>query len=127
VRNAVFYSQKICNYVTIYVTKNFYWNRCQMKPDEFLDDSRLKQEILHHIKSGKYRLTKHAAEEQANGNLDLLDTLRILKTGIHEKAKTRFEDSAWRYAIKGKTEDAQEVRVIIAFADEMIVITVIDL
>lgn len=50
----------------------------------------------------------------------------MLRTGIHEKTKTRFEE-VWRYAIKGKTEDRREVRVIIAFMDEMIVITVIDL
>ena len=55
------------------------------------------------------------------------DTLRILKTGKHEKAKTRFEDSVWRYAITGKTEEAKKARIIIAFLDEMIIITVIDL
>jgi|GEM_PF-4891046 len=58
-----------------------------MKSDEFLDDVRLRREILQHIKYGKYRLTKHAAEEQVNGNLDLQDTLRVLKTGTHELAK----------------------------------------
>ena len=58
-----------------------------MKPDEVLDDRRLKEEILQHIKSGKYRLTEHAAEEQANGNLDLQDTLRILKAGRQENTK----------------------------------------
>ena len=97
-----------------------------MKPDTYWDDRRLKEEILHYLKTGRYRLTKHAAEEQKNGSLDLLDTLRVLRTGIHEKAKTRFED-AWRYAIRGKTEDHREVRVIVAFIDEMIIITVIDL
>ena len=57
----------------------------------------------------------------------MFDTLRVLRIGIHEKEKTRFQDSAWRYAIRGKTEDYREVRVIIAFVDEMIIITVIDL
>lgn len=98
-----------------------------MKSDEFLDDRRLKDEILHHIRTGKYRLTEHAADEQKDGNLDLQDTLRILKTGKHEKAKTRLEDFIWRYAIRGKTEEGREARIIIAFVDEMIIITVIDL
>jgi hypothetical protein len=97
-----------------------------MKSDIYLDDRRLKEEILQHLKTGKYRLTRHAAEEQQNGALDLLDTLRVLRTGIHEREKTRFEDT-WRYAIRGKTEDHREVRVIVAFVDEMIIITVIDL
>jgi hypothetical protein len=98
-----------------------------MEPDEFLDDGRLRKEILQHLKSGRYRLTEHAAEEQENGGLDIQDTLRVLKTGTHEKAKTSFEYSVWKYAIRGKTEDCQEVRVIIAFSDEMIIITVIEL
>jgi len=100
--------------------------RGAMRTDTYWDNHRLKEEIHHHLKTGKYRLTKHAADEQKNGNLDLLDTLRVLRTGSHEKAKTRFED-VWRYAIRGKTEDHREVRVIIAFIDEMIIITVIDL
>jgi len=50
-----------------------------------------------------------------------------LKNGIHEKGKTRFEEGAWKYAIRGKTENFREVRVIIAFVEEMIIITVIDL
>lgn len=98
-----------------------------MKSDIYLDDRRLKEEILKHLKTDNYRLTEHAVEEQKNGHLDLLDTLHVLQTGFHEKTKTRFEDNTWRYAIKGKTEDQQEVRVIIAFVEEMIIITVIDL
>lgn len=57
------------------------------KPDDFLDDKQLRGEILRHIKSGKYRLTKHAAEEQAKDEIDLQDTLHVLKTGFHENKK----------------------------------------
>ena len=98
-----------------------------MKFDVYLDNQRLKAEILQHLKTAKYRLTKHAAEKQKKGNLDLIDTLHVLRTGVHEKDKTRFEDSVWRYAIRGKTEEYQEVRIVIAFVDEMIIITIIDL
>ena len=98
-----------------------------MKPDEFLDNRRLKKEILEHLKNGKYRLTEHAEEELENANLDLRDILQVLKAGNHEKTKTRLEHSTWKYAIKGKTEERQEVRIIIAFVDEMIIITVIEL
>ncbi len=97
-----------------------------MKPDEFLDDARLRKEILQHIMSGKYRITKHASEQQKHRKIDLRDTLYVLKTGVHEKAKTLLVDSVWKYAIKGKTEDFQEVRVIVAFSNELIIITVMD-
>ena len=100
-----------------------------MKADGFFDDAKLRNEILLHIKNGKYRLTKHAAEEQAKDNLDLQDTLHILRTGFHEKAKTNFNNmfQNWKYVIRGKTEELKEVKVIISFANEMMIITVMEL
>ena len=100
-----------------------------MKSDGFLSDIQLKREILKHIENETVRLTKHAAEEQKNDEIDLQDTLHVLKTGIHEKQKTRFDNKfqSWKYAIKGKTEGLEIVRVIIAFTDEMMIVTVIKL
>lgn len=88
-----------------------------MDRDGFLDDVRLKKEILRHIQNETYRLTKHAAEEQKNDALDLLDTLNVLRTGSHEREKTNFDNKfqSWKYAIRGKTEGLETVRVIIAF------------
>lgn len=100
-----------------------------MSPDEFLDNVRLRNAILHHINDGKYRLTQHAAEEQAKDDIDLQDTLYVLKTGCHESEKTLFNNKFqnWNYAIRGRTEDLKEVRVIISFSSEMMIITVIGL
>lgn len=101
----------------------------RMRVDDCFDDTRLRREILDHIKNGRYRLSKHAAEEQALDGIDLLDTLHILKTGRHETEKTLFdnEHQNWKYAIRGKTEDSVEARVIIAFSREMMIVTVIGL
>lgn len=98
-----------------------------MRSDEFLNDAQLRKEILQHIKSGKYRISKHAAAQQAKRAIDMQDTLHILKNGTHERSKTLLRNLVWKYAIRGKTEDLQEVRVIIAFSDEMVIITVIDI
>jgi len=100
-----------------------------MSSDGFWDDARLKKEILWHIESGKYRLTKHAAEEQANDDIDLQDTVHVLKTGHHEGNKTSFNTSfqAWNYAIRGRTEELKTIRVIISFAHEMMIVTVMKL
>lgn len=80
-------------------------------------------------KMGNYRLTKHAADEQANDKIDLQDTVHVLKTGFHEKGKTTFNNAFqnWNYAIRGKTEDLETVRVIVSFSPEMLIITVIKL
>jgi hypothetical protein len=92
------------------------------------DNNKLKKMIIDCLSKGSYRFTRHALEEQKNDNLDLLDVLRVLKTGVHEKDKTILTNKhVWKYAIRGKTEDLREVRVIIAFENEMIIITVIEL
>ncbi|MBS0620666.1 MAG: DUF4258 domain-containing protein [Verrucomicrobia bacterium] len=100
-----------------------------MRSDGYLTDVQLRKAIVDHINRGLYRITKHAADEQAKDGLDLQDTLRVLKTGAHEKSKTVFSSAfqCWKYAIRGKTEDLKEVRVIIAFAKEMMIITVMEL
>ncbi len=100
-----------------------------MKSDDFLDDKALRNAILRHIESGKYRLSRHAAEEQAKDDIDLHDTLHVLKTGFHEHKKPEFNNKFknWHYAIRGRTEDLKTVRVIICFTDEMLIVTVMEL
>ncbi len=100
-----------------------------MRSDDFLDNVRLRNTILQHIASGRYRLTKHAAEEQAKDDIDLSDTLHVLKTGFHEAGKTTFNNKFqnWNYAIRGRTKESKDVRVIIAFSNEMMIVTVMEL
>lgn len=48
--------------------------------------------------------------------------------GYHEKQKTTFDEvfKTWKYAIRGKTLDNTDIRIIIAFSDDgMLIITVI--
>ena len=53
----------------------------------------------------------------------------MLENGVHEKAKTTFDfkRQTWKYAIRGKTIDGIDTRVIIAFEKGMVIITVIKL
>jgi hypothetical protein len=63
-------------------------------------------------------------------DITLPDTIYVLKKGRFEKQKTCFDERSkkWRYAIRGKTRDNVEIRVVITFDDKgMIIITVIDL
>ena len=58
--------------------------------------------------------------------IDLNDAEYILKNGYHEKKKTSFDEifRTWKYAIRGKTIEDLDIRLIIAFdEDGMIVIT----
>ncbi len=58
------------------------------------------------------------------------EILRVLRVGFWEKRKDEFkqEFQAWNYAIRGKTVDARDLRVIVTFEEPgMLLITAIDL
>ncbi|HEV8051140.1 MAG TPA: DUF4258 domain-containing protein, partial [Parachlamydiaceae bacterium] len=79
------------------------------------------------IDKGSYRQSKHAVERKIERCIDLPDVLYVLKNGYHEKQKTSFDETfnAWKYAIRGKTLDNIDIRIIIAFDDnDMLIITV---
>ena len=96
-------------------------------PSDYLDNVALLRIIREKIQQGKYRISTHAIDRQNKRKIDARDILYVLKQGVHEESKTGFDvgHQTWNYAIRGKTQDGHELRVIIAFSDEMIVITVI--
>lgn len=58
------------------------------------------------------------------------EVLQILNGGYHEKAKDLFDEAfkAWNYAVRGKTKDRRELRIIVSFEPNgMLVVTAIDL
>ena len=58
------------------------------------------------------------------------EILYVLKSGRHEKSKDQYQDryKAWNYAIRGKTIDKRDVRVIVSFDENnMLIITAIEL
>jgi hypothetical protein len=57
-----------------------------------------------------------------------MDVLHILKHGNHEKEKDSFDvkRQSWKYAIRGKTPDGIELRIIVAFTEALLgIITII--
>jgi hypothetical protein len=65
----------------------------------------------------------------AERGIILPEILQVLGTGRHEKAKDDFEErfQSWNYAIRGKTVDGRELRIVVGFDPTLMVITVIDL
>jgi hypothetical protein len=78
------------------------------------------------ITNGRYRQSIHAMERKLERNIDLPDILYVLINGYHEKQKTSFDEvfQTWKYAIRGRTLDKNDIRIIIAFDDDMLIITV---
>lgn len=74
-------------------------------------------------------MTEHAISRQKLRSLKLPDIVEVLRNGFHEKDKTLFSHKfqTWNYAIRGKAIDGGDVRVIVAFEKDMIIITAIRL
>ncbi len=82
------------------------------------------------IEDGRYLDTRHAVERKNQRQITRPEILFVLKNGRHEKAKDKFDDAyeAWNYAIRGKTLDRRELRIVVSFDENgMLIITAIDL
>lgn len=85
--------------------------------------------IKEHLKTGNIRFSEHAIIRKKERHISPQDAVYVLKNGYHEKGKTTFDElnKTWKYAVRGKTLDKEEIRIIVAIVDEVIVITVIRL
>lgn len=93
--------------------------------------SHLLFEVKRCLESDSYRRTVHARIREKERDVSLTHIRFVLKNGWHEESKDQFDDAfnAWKYAIRGKTVDEVDIRIIVAFDDENImnIITVINL
>lgn len=100
-----------------------------MKPDRHAQVKNLLGRVRRSIEGRKYKFSKHALYRQKQRSIALEDVRHVLLHGKHEKTKTSFDEKnrTWKYSIRGKTVDGFDTRVIVAFAEEMVIITVIRL
>lgn len=81
------------------------------------------------LDAGRYVDMVHAQERQAQRNITRPEYAYVLRHGYHEARKDQFEPhyGAWNYAIRGKTIDQRELRVVVSFDDGlMLIITTIE-
>ena len=82
------------------------------------------------LQSGEYVFTGHAAERLQQREVSRLEVKQALTSGFHEKKKDMYDDNykCWNYSIRGKTVDNRDLRIIVSFdSDGMLIITVIDI
>ncbi len=82
------------------------------------------------VDSGHYFDTRHATDRQAERSISRTEILYVLKNGRHEKSKDQYQEryQAWNYAIRGRTIDKRDVRIIVSFDENnMLIITAIEL
>lgn len=79
---------------------------------------------------GRYLDTSHSSERQKERQITRPEILFVLKHGHQEKKKDKYDEqhSVWNYAMRGKTVDKRELRVIVSFDESgMLIITAIEL
>lgn len=82
------------------------------------------------LESGQYLDTRHAEERQKERLITRPEVLFVLGHGHHEKKKDKLEEryQSWNYSIRGKPVDKRELRVIVSFDENrMLIITAIEL
>ncbi len=87
-------------------------------------------EVTLHIDSGRYLDTRHALARQKERGISRPEVIFVLRHAYHEKRKDRFDEkyAAWNYALRGKTMDRKELRIIVSFDQAgMLIITAIEL
>jgi hypothetical protein len=102
-------------------------------PKQIVRPDKLKEVLMQVrlcVEKGNYKFSKHALERKQQRAFTLPDILYILKNGYHEKPKDTFDEQTqmWKYAIRGKTIEKKEGRVIVTLdRSGMLIITVIRL
>ena len=72
------------------------------------------------VDTGRYREIVHATLRKNQRNIILPDILFVLCNGYHEKSRDKFDQAfnAWNYAIRWRTIDEHDMRVIISLEEE---------
>ena len=97
------------------------------RPEKVSD---LLKKIREAIESGDFFESAHAVERAIERNIIADEYEHVLKTGFHESKKDVFDElyNTWNYAIRGKTLENRELRIIVSFDEnDLLIITVIDL
>lgn len=77
---------------------------------------------------GNYRPTDHAFQRMDERDVDATELDYVLRKGSHvskhDEWKEEFQD--WNYGFCGKTVDGKRIRLALAFASEILIVTVIN-
>lgn len=94
-----------------------------------IETCQLLERVRQVVESGDYLDTRHAEERRSQRGISRLEMESVLTTGRHEKAKDQFQEAyeAWNYAIRGRTIDKRDLRVVVSFEEKMLVITAIEI
>ncbi len=79
------------------------------------------------VMEGKIRILSHAAQRMIERGYTLPEVEQVLRGGFHEKERDEYNSqyNSWTYAIRGRTGDKRDTRVVIALIRDVIVVTIV--
>ena len=74
-----------------------------------------------------YRHSEHALLRHSQRNIRLDNVIHVLKTGYREPKKDVYDENfkTWKYSIRGNSLEDEDLRIIIAFADGILIIVTV--
>lgn len=93
-------------------------------------DAGIVKKIKNCLINQRCKQSLHAIERIDKRRVSFQDVLFVLETGYREEVKDSYDEAFqnWKYAIRGKTLEKDDIRVIITISeDNIIIITVVNL
>ena len=96
------------------------------RPSKFAEAD-LAQRVHGAVTSGRYRILPHARQRCTERDVAAADIENAMERGHHVAARDRFDEpnASWSYCFEGKSIDGEDLRVVVAFEDWMLIVTVI--
>lgn len=99
------------------------------KKNPKLERSVLLQRVREAVTSGEYRILPHARQRCTERDVSAPDIENALEGGRHVPRRDRYDEPSggWSYCFEGRTVDEKPLRVVVAFEDWMLIVTVVRL
>ena len=94
-----------------------------------LEKEELVAQVAEAVASGRYRILPHARQRCAERDVAAADIECALENGHPVPRRDRYDTLAgdWSYCFEGRTVDEDALRVVVAFEEWMLVVTVVRL
>lgn len=94
-----------------------------------LAEAELTQRVGQAVAFGRYRILPHARQRCTERDVAAADIEHVLEVGHRVRIRDRFDEpyAAWSYCFEGVAIDGDDLRVVVAFEDWMLVVTVVRL
>lgn len=99
----------------------------KQQPPRPAKEAHILNKIRQCLKEGKFAGTIHSVMRSSERKVDILDVIEVLETGRHEPSKDEYRPDfhSWNYAIRGITDDGDELRIAVFFKEDTLAVATV--